>query len=97
MKVAILGTGSVGKTFVQALAPQLDTIFWGTSDPAQSALRPIEETSATTVSAWLGAYPNVRLLAYGDCQSADLFINVSKGESAVMMDVSGPTIPSLRQ
>jgi len=83
MKVAILGTGSVGRIFIKALTTKVDTLLWGTSDPVETLSRPIEEGKSETVSSWLSSFSNVKLVPYSECAAADLYINVSKGESAV--------------
>ncbi len=82
MTVAILGTGSVGRTLIQALSHRVEHLQWGTADPALTLSRFVDEQTRQTVSSWLVSFPNVSLVAYGQC-AADVYINASKGESSL--------------
>jgi hypothetical protein len=72
MKVAVIGTGSVGRTLATAIAGRDHDVVVGTRDPAATAAR----------SEWAGS--SLALAAYADAAyGADLVINATNGEASI--------------
>ena len=87
MKIAVLGTGMVGR----ALAGRLDglghDVVIGTRDPEATLARTEPDAMGTPAYAgWAAAHPQVRLATFADATSdADLVVNASSG--AATLDV----------
>lgn len=91
MRIAVIGTGSVGRTLAPALARLGHDVVVGTRDPRETAQR--EE--------WAGS--DLRLVALADAATgADLVVNATSGQGSlpalaevdldgkVLLDVSNP-------
>jgi predicted dinucleotide-binding enzyme len=79
MRIAVLGTGAVGKALAGRLAELGHDITVGTRDPAATAAK--EEYAA-----WAGAHPDVGLGTFADAaDGASVVINATSG--AVTLDV----------
>jgi predicted dinucleotide-binding enzyme len=79
MRIAVLGTGAVGKALAGRLAELGHDITVGTRDPAATAAK--EEYAA-----WAAAHPDVGLGTFGDAaDGASVVINATSG--AVTLDV----------
>jgi predicted dinucleotide-binding enzyme len=87
MKIAVLGTGMVGR----ALAGRLDglghEVVVGTRDPEATLARTETDAMGTPAYAgWAGEHPQVRLATFADAAAeADLVVNASSG--AVTLEV----------
>jgi predicted dinucleotide-binding enzyme len=94
MRIAVIGTGSVGRTLATAVAAQNHDVVVGTRDPVVTGTR----------DEW--THSDLRLVAYADAASgADLVINATSGDvsiaalqsvgaealaGTVLLDVSNP-------
>lgn len=99
MRIAVLGSGSVGRTVAARLAGLDHDVTIGTRDPQVTA--PREEYAA-----WAATAPGVRLATFADAaSSADLLVNASGGtvslevlrragaadrDGTVLLDISNP-------
>lgn len=80
MKIAVLGTGMVGRALAGRLAELGHTVTMGTRDPERTRAR------ADETSAWLGEHPDVALASFADAAAgAELVVNASGG--TVTLDV----------
>ena len=81
MKIAILGTGMVGRTLAEAIAAKRHDVVIGTRDvEARLASRETGNYGIPPFSVWHDANPSVSLLAHPDAvEGADLVLNASKG------------------
>src|SRR5688500_9102139 len=85
MKIAVFGTGTVGRTIAARLAGLGHEVAIGTRDP--EATRARTETDAMgnpPLSAWLAEHPQVGLVAFSDAAAqAELVVNATSGEGSV--------------
>jgi 8-hydroxy-5-deazaflavin:NADPH oxidoreductase len=72
MRIAVIGTGTVGRTLGEGLAKVGHDIVLGTRDPARTRAR--DEWQATSLS--LGSYGEVGT-------GAELFVNATSGEASL--------------
>jgi len=81
MKIAILGTGMVGRTLAEKLDSIGHTITMGTRDPAATLARTEGDNWGNPGFAdWHKAHPGIAVLAYADvANNADLVINALSG------------------
>jgi len=81
MQIAILGTGTVGRTMATGLAKLRHTITIGTRDVAATLARTeVDATANLTFTEWLAQHPTVRLAAYSDAASAsEIVVNATPG------------------
>ena len=84
MKIAVLGTGTVGRTVSARLAELGHDVTLGTRDPEATAAR--EEYAA-----WAAAQPGVALATFPDAAaSADLVVHAGSGHAALgLLDQAG--------
>ena len=84
MKIAVLGTGTVGRTVSARLAELGHDVTLGTRDPEATAAR--EEYAA-----WAAAQPGVALATFPDAAaSADLVVHAGSGLAALgLLDQAG--------
>jgi predicted dinucleotide-binding enzyme len=84
MKIAVLGTGTVGRTVAARLAELGHDVTLGTRDPEATAAR--EEYAA-----WAAAQPGVALATFPDAAaSADLVVHAGSGHAALeLLDQAG--------
>lgn len=86
MRIAVLGTGMVGRTVGGKLAELGHEVVLGTRDAAATLARSEPDRMGNPpVSAWLASNSRVRLVAFADTGSADLFVNATSG--VVSLDV----------
>jgi 8-hydroxy-5-deazaflavin:NADPH oxidoreductase len=72
MRIAVIGTGTAGRTLGEGLAEVGHDVVVGTRDPARTRAR--DEWGATSLS----------LASYGQvCVGADLFINATSGDASL--------------
>lgn len=81
MRIAVLGTGMVGRALALGLAGAGHEVVIGTRDPAATATREVGEA---TFADWLATIAGVRLLTSAEAAAvADLVINATNGESSL--------------
>jgi 8-hydroxy-5-deazaflavin:NADPH oxidoreductase len=77
MKIAVLGTGSVGKAFATRLTNLGHEVYIGTRDTVKT----LEKTGSGTMTEFLENNSTVKLTNFADASAfGELIINVSKGE-----------------
>ena len=80
MKIAVLGTGSVGRAIAGAFAGIGHDVTVGTRDPAATRAR----TEPGTFSGWHADHPDVGLASFGEvAASADLVVNATNGAASI--------------
>lgn len=90
MKIAVLGTGGVGRTIASALYKNHE-VRLGSRDPKESLAR-LNKAGESDVALWSNAHPKADLLSYNDaCDGADLIVNCTPGMQsvAVLKSISG--------
>jgi 8-hydroxy-5-deazaflavin:NADPH oxidoreductase len=85
MKIAILGTGSVGQTWATKLASQGHQVAIGTRDVAASKAKTEKDNYGTpTISEFLQANSAVSLKTFSEAvEGADFVINATKGVASI--------------
>lgn len=85
MQIAVLGTGTVGRTMAGALAGLGHEIVIGTRDPKATLARTEPDSmGAAPFSTWLQEHPHVHLAAYADVAAgAELVVNATEGASSL--------------
>jgi len=85
MKIAVLGTGTVGRTMAGALAGLGHEIVIRTRDPQATLARTEPDAmGAPPFGQWLKDHPHVRLVAFADVAAdAELVINATEGAGSV--------------
>ena len=85
MKIAVLGTGTVGRTVAGALAGLGHEAVVGTRDPEVTLARTAPDAmGAVPFGEWLVQHPDVQLVAYADAAAgADLVVNATNGEGSI--------------
>ncbi len=100
MRIAILGTGMVGRALAAGLHGLGNEVVIGTRDPATTLLR----EGADGFGTWAAAHPDVGVATFADAAvGADLVVNALNGEASasgigaagiapgtVLLDVSNP-------
>ncbi|MGV8910801.1 MAG: NADPH-dependent F420 reductase [Propionicimonas sp.] len=100
MKIAVLGTGTVGRTLASGLHDLGNEVAIGTRDPAATLLR----DGANGFGTWAQAHPGVGVATFAEAAAgADLVVNALSGEvseagvgaaaiapGTVLLDVSNP-------
>jgi 8-hydroxy-5-deazaflavin:NADPH oxidoreductase len=85
MKIAVLGTGSVGQTFGTKLASLGHQVTIGTRNP-EASLQKVEKDryGTPTIAEYIAANPSVQLATFKDAVAgADLIINATKGAASI--------------
>ena len=84
MKIAILGTGVVGRTLAGKLNELGHTVTLGTRDIDETMASDKPGHDGVTTSAWMGENSGVELMAFEDiAQNAELIINCVSGMHSV--------------
>jgi predicted dinucleotide-binding enzyme len=85
MKIAVLGTGTVGRTMAGALADLGHEVTIGTRDPKATLARAEPDAmGAPPFSQWLPEHPHVHLAAFADVAAgAELVVNATEGASSI--------------
>ncbi len=85
MKIAVLGTGTVGRTLAAALAGHGHHVVVGTRDPAATLAR--AETDAmgnVPFSRWHAAYSTIGLAGYADAAAdGEIIVNATTGTASI--------------
>ncbi len=91
MHIAVLGTGTVGRTIAGRLHELGHTVVVGTRAPAATTARTETDAMGTPpFSAWQGEHPGVGLATFAEAaRAADLVVHASAG--AVALEVLGQT------
>mgnify|MGYP002636133746 CR=1 FL=1 len=83
MKIAVLGTGNVGKTIAAKLNSLGHDVYMGTRDTQQTLSRPAPNAKSQDFATWLSDQPRVVLCAFGDIpQDIELFVNATNGNAS---------------
>lgn len=95
MKIAVLGTGTVGQALAGKLADLGHTVVMGTRDLSTTLARPEGDEDALgtrSVTAYLEAHPGVRLAEFYQAAAfAELIVNAINGEHAIeALAAAGP-------
>jgi predicted dinucleotide-binding enzyme len=104
MRIAVLGTGTVGRQLAKDFAERGHSVTVGTRDPAATRSRDIGD--GMLIGEWLDAHPEITLTALpGAAADADLVVNATMGAASlealtalgagaldgrVVLDVSNP-------
>jgi 8-hydroxy-5-deazaflavin:NADPH oxidoreductase len=85
MKIAILGTGMVGRTLAGALSGLGHSVVVGTRDPQETLARSGPDSMGTPpFSEWHTAHQDIPLEPFADAAaSADLVVNATNGAAAL--------------
>jgi predicted dinucleotide-binding enzyme len=85
MKIAVLGTGVVGKTMAGKLSSLGHEVVLGTRDPAATLQRSEPGMFGDPpVSAWLADYPSVKVATFTEAAAgAELVLNATSGQATL--------------
>src|SRR5215472_2519172 len=85
MRIAVLGTGVVGRTLAARLDGLGHDVVIGTRDPADTMARAESGAFGTPpYRQWQSEHPGVRLLSFADAATfAELLLNATSGGSAM--------------
>src|SRR5947209_14136963 len=85
MKIAVFGTGMVGRTLAGRLAELGHEVTIGTRDPAATLARTERDGMGNApYSAWAHAHPQVELTTFADAAAgADLLVNATSGTASI--------------
>ena len=85
MKIAVLGTGTVGRTIAARLAGLGHEVAVGTRDPEVTLARTETDASGNSAfSVWLAEHPQVALVAFADAAAqAEFVVNATGGEGSI--------------
>jgi len=85
MKIAVLGTGSVGRALAAGLAGAGHEVCMGTRDVRSTIARDDADQYGVSLSQWMADNPVVELATYADCAAAgDLVINATNGQASLL-------------
>jgi len=86
MRIAVLGTGVVGRTIAGRLGGLGHDVVVGTRDPAASRARTEPDRFGVTTASWLVEHPELRLGTFGEAAAhGELVVNATSGQ--VSLDV----------
>jgi hypothetical protein len=85
MKIAVLGTGAVGRTLASRLAELGNEVMIGTRDPAKTQAKTAPDTSGNPpISAWLAGNPRVKLGTFAEAAThGELLVNATQGSASL--------------
>lgn len=85
MDIAVLGTGSAGRTIAARLAGLGHTVVLGTRDPQATLARTEPDRVGTPpLSGWHAVHPEVGLATFADAAaSAELVVNATSGDATL--------------
>jgi predicted dinucleotide-binding enzyme len=92
MKIAVLGTGTVGRAVAGRLAELGHSVTVGTRDVAKTMARTVpDDMGNPPFSTWATAHPDVRLATFaGASADAELVVNASSGlASLAVLEAAG--------
>jgi hypothetical protein len=83
MRIAVIGTGAVGRSLAGRLAELEHDVVIGTRDVSATHAR-VDSDGGVSFADWLAAHPGLRLLDLpGAGAAGDIIINASKGSRAI--------------
>ena len=83
MKIAVLGTGMVGRALAGRLADLGHSVTVGTRDP-QATLARTEADGTGPYGAWAAAHPSIGLASFADAAgAAELVVNATSGAASL--------------
>lgn len=86
MRIAVLGTGVVGRTLAAGLATIGHEVSLGTRDPGASAARTEPDRYGVALSVWIAGHPDIRLATFADAAAgSDVIVNASAGLASIDM------------
>ncbi|MEW2581162.1 NADPH-dependent F420 reductase [Streptomyces syringium] len=85
MKIAVLGTGAVGRAHAARLDELGHQVTVGTRDPGATLARTGADTMGNApFAAWLAEHPGIRLARFADAaEDAELLINATAGHTSL--------------
>ena len=85
MKIAVLGTGAVGRTLASRLAELGNEVMIGTRDPAKTQAKTAPDASGNPpFSAWLAGNPRVQLGTFAEAAThGELLVNATQGSASL--------------
>lgn len=84
MRIAVLGTGSVGRALAGRWSEAGHDVVVGTRDPAATLARADPGWASGTYAQWQEQHPDVRLLPFADAgEHAELVVNATAGTGSV--------------
>jgi 8-hydroxy-5-deazaflavin:NADPH oxidoreductase len=84
VKIAVLGTGTAGRTIAARLAELGHSVVVGTRDPQETLARTGEETGGAPYAEWAAAHDGVGLAAFADASAgADVVVNATNGAASL--------------
>jgi predicted dinucleotide-binding enzyme len=84
MRIAVLGTGIVGRTLAGRLAELGHEVVVGTRDVGKTTARPVDGADGPTFGDWLTVRPTIHLAALAESVSdADLVVNATSGSATL--------------
>lgn len=85
MKIAVLGTGTVGRTLAARFAALGHEVVVGTRDVTATMGRMEPEAGgAPAFGVWLDSHPEIRLVEYADASAqADVIVNATNGAASL--------------
>lgn len=85
MRIAVLGTGTVGRTIAARLSELGHEVTVGTRDPQTTLARSeVDQMGNQPFSAWASAHPDVAVLSFADAAlGAELVVNATNGAAAL--------------
>jgi predicted dinucleotide-binding enzyme len=85
MRIAVLGTGTVGRTLAEAMRQRGHQVVLGTRDVAATLARTEPDAMGTApLAAWLAHHPDLDVLPFAEAGKAgDLLINATNGRGSL--------------
>lgn len=84
MRIAVLGTGIVGRTIGAGLAGLGHEVVIGTREPAAARERTEPDRFGTVFAAWLAEHPNINLATFSEAAAGgELVVNATSGVASI--------------
>jgi len=84
MKIAVLGTGIVGRTLAEKLASSGHAVVIGTRDVGALMARTEGGLAGTPFSAWIGEHSDIGVAPFAEASAdAELLVNATEGSGSV--------------
>ncbi len=85
MRLAILGTGTVGRTLAARFSELGHDVHLGTRDPGETLARtPVEGAGPASLADWTAAHPAVAVSTFADAaRSAEVVVNATSGAATL--------------
>ncbi len=83
MHIAVLGTGTVGRTLAEGFVRTGHDISLGTRDVHETRTRPLEGVQAS-IAEWLAEHPSIALVSFAEAaDAADVVVNAVSGAATL--------------